>query len=304
MLRKKQKPAPTRRNVQRQPSASVFSYHASRSSTDTVLGRGSEKPSTTVPRRRLQLSWLKYTPSLIAGVALLACLVYTSTLSTRPKIQTVGGQNGPTLVRNAGTYEDEAQAVLERSITNRSKLMIDTNKVARELREEFPELGEVTMILPLASRRPIIEVRPAHPALVVSAESGAFVVDEEGRAIVKVGEVESSIRDPLPIVQDESGLPIERGKGVLSKEIVAFITTVAAQLGQRKLPIQTLTLPTTANELHLRLEGKPYFVKFDIRGEGRLQAGTFIAVQEKLEAAHKTPAEYIDVRVPEKAFYR
>lgn len=304
MLRKKQKPAPVRRNVQRQPSANVFSYHASRSNTDTALGRGTQQPST-VQRPKLRLSWVKYLPSLAAGGVLVACLVYLSTLSTRPKIQAVGGrQNGPTLVRDADAYEDEAQAVLSRSFTNRSKLMIDTSKVARELREEFPELGDVTVILPLASRRLIIEVRPAHPALVLSAESGAFVVDEEGRAIVKASEVESSIRDPLPIVQDESGLPIEPGKGVLSKEIVAFITTVATQLSQKKLSVQALLLPTTANELHVRLEGKPYFVKFDIRGEGRLQAGTFIAVQEKLDQDRKTPAEYIDVRVPEKAFYK
>lgn len=128
--------------------------------------------------------------------------------------------------------------------------------------------------------------------------------DENGRAIADAHDVESSIKDDLPVVQDESGLPIKRGQTALPKETVSFIETVAGQLEAKRIAVQTIVLPPIANELHIRLSGQPYFVKFDVRGEGRLQAGSLIAVKEKLEADKRTPKEYIDVRVPDKAFYK
>lgn len=303
MFQKKKVPEENRRMVRRQQSANVFSYHANRSSSDAVTGRNIA-PLPPKRRRMPQVSWLQYAPSLFAAMALIVCLVYVSTLSTLPQILVVGSQDGQTLVRDTSIYETEAQEVLERSVLNRSKLLIDTNKLARELGETFPELGDISVILPLVGRRPLAEVRPVRPALVVSGGNDVFVVDERGRAIARAGEVESSIRDPLPVVRDESGLPIEKSKAILPQEVVEFVTTVAHQLRAKQVSVQSLTLPPSVNELHVRLEGKPYFVKFDLRGEGRQQAGAFLAVKDKLEKDNKTPAEYIDVRVPEKAFYK
>jgi hypothetical protein len=300
MFRKKQTPTtPIRRNVQRSPGANVFSYYAARSPSEVPSRR--PEPSE---RRAVRLEWLKYTPSILATVALAVCLLYVSTLDATPKIQAVSSQNAQTIARNTAAYEDEAADILGRSIFNRSKLLIRTDKVARELQEAFPELGNVSVILPLVSRRPIIEVQPARAALILTVSSGAFVVDEEGRAVIKANEVPSSVRDPLPVVQDDSDLPVERGKGVLSKEVVAFIREVSGQLAQKQVAVAALILPATPNELDVRLQGRPYFVKFDLRGEGRQQTGTFLAVKARLEAEGVTPASYIDVRVTEKAFYK
>lgn len=289
----------SRRNVRRPEHVNVFSYYAKRSPSDDVQ---IEQPAAN--KSRILLSWLRHAPSFVALAVVAVCLIFCSTLSTTPKIQVVGRPTDRTLIRGIAAYQGDIQAVLERSITNRSKLLIDTNKVAQELGEEFPELGDISVVLPLVSRRPIVQVRPAAPALVLGSGSGAFIIDQEGRAVVKADEVESSVKDALPVVSDESGLPVEPGKNALPKETVDFITTVTLQLGLQNIPVQSLTLPATANELHLRIKDKPYFVKFDVRGQGRQQAGTFLAVKEQLEKDRKVPAEYIDVRVPEKAFYR
>ncbi len=300
MFRKKQT-APSVRNVQRSPSANVFSYYSARSPAESANRRA--EPAA-VRLRRSRLGWLKYAPSLIAGAALIVCLVSISTLDVTPKIQAVSSQNARTIARSTAAYEDQAGDIFARSIFNRSKLLIDTDKVARELKAAFPELGEVSVILPLISRRPIIEVQPAKAALILAGSGGAYIVDQEGRAVIKANDVESSIRDQLPVVQDQSDIPITRGKGVLSKEAVSFIWQFTGQLAQKQIPLQSLTLPATANELHARIEGKPYYIKLDIQGEGRLQAGTFIAVKERLEGDGLVPGEYLDVRVPEKAFYK
>lgn len=303
MFRKKQTPpANTPRNVQRMPSSTVFSYHASRMPSDTPERRN-QTTAASQSRIRFNTTWLRYTPSFVAGLLLIVCMVYVSTLDTTPKIQAVAGTS-KTMVQNASSYEGEAKKLLEKSITNRSKLLIDTDRVAEELRDTFPELGNVSVIIPLVSRRPIIEVQPSQPGLIAASSEGVFIVDVEGRVLAKAADADSSVRDNLPVVRDESGIAIERSKILLPKETVAFIREIDGQLQANKTPVESMTLPAISNELHVRIKGKPYYVKFDVRGQGREQAGTFLAVRERLEKENKTPAEYIDVRVSEKAFYK
>ena len=304
MFRKKQKtPTHPTRNVRQADRAPVFSYYANRSTVDVTRDRGEPV------RSRSQFSFrrtLNYIPSLIAGLALLVCLSYISTLSTDANIQVVGQTvEGQTLVTNLAEYQDEFRAALTESPLNRSKLLIDTDGIAKELSARFPELGDISVVLPLVGRRPVFKIRLAEPAITLSASGGPYVVDTKGRVLAYTRDADSSLTDKLPIVRDESGLPVERGSAVITGATISFIKSVVGQLTQAKIQSESLVLPqANAGELHLRLEGKPYFVKFDMRGEGRLQAGSFIAVKEHLEQQGKTPAEYIDVRVPEKAFYK
>ena len=306
MLRKKQKtPVQTGRKVREQPAANVFSYYANRSPGINPQARRQE-PSK-LERRNLKLlirKWVAYAPSLAAGFILLVCVVYASTLSSDAKLQVLGDQQKTGLRLGPDTYESQVREVFSESLLNRSKLLIDTDKIAAKLQEKYPELGEVAVILPLAGRRPVVQIRPAEPALLLGTLEGGLVVDENGRTMADARQVESSIRDALPLLQDESGLSVERGSYALPKETVVFVRIVAAQLQHKKLKIQTMSLPTVANEMHVRVEGKNYFVKFDLRGEGRAQAGTYLATKEKLEKDGKTPKEYIDVRLPGKVYYK
>jgi hypothetical protein len=301
MFRKKQTPQPVQRNVRAQQSARVFSYYASRSPESPTVGRTmTPKPQA---RKRFAKDTFKYAPSLIAAVVILVSLVYGSTLSTMPNVQILRSSD-QTLVGSTQQYEKEAQKILNQSLLNRSKLTIDTSKVAAELREAFPELGNIAVVLPLVGRRPIIQAQPALPALVLGTRtSGAFVVDVNGRAIVKASQVDSSIRDALPVIQDESGVSLEAGKSALPEVNVRFITEVAGQLKAKNIAVDSLNL-SAARELRLRLKERPYYVKFDVQGEARQQVGAFVAVKERLEKDNVLPAEYIDVRIPDKVFYK
>ena len=305
MFKKKQTPPNTTgRNVQKRTPANVFSYYNSRSTAESDKTRRNEHRASGKTGKSISLSWVVYTPSILAGLVLVFCMFYVSTLGSTPKVRVVGGENSRKIVSDPDAYESEIRTILERSITNRSKVLIDTDKVAREITEEYPELGDIAVILPLVSRQPIVEIRPTDPLLVLVSNNETFVIDENGRAIAYAEDVDSSVRDTLPVVRDESGVPLERGKAALTSETVALVAEVFGQLAASNVPIQSMTLPTVANELHVRLTDKPYYVKFDLRGEGRLQAGALLAVKEHLESQKKTPAEYIDVRVPGKAFYK
>lgn len=294
-----------RRDVQRSPQANVFSYYASRNPSEVAPRSRMDRKVTPRRNRLIGKFALAYVPSYLAGLALLVCLVYVSTLSSQPNIHITGTADKKTLIVNADTYEYEIQQLLLSSLLNQSKLLINTDKLASEIESNFPELGDVSIVLPVVGRRPIIEVRPARQAIVLGAEDGPFIVDTKGRVLATTSEVDSYLWDDLPRVQDQSGLRSERGKIALTSEAVAFIREVSYQLKEKRIPVQSLALPvTSANELRVRVQGKPYFVKLDVRGEGRQQVGTYIAVKQRLEKDGTVPAQYIDVRVPEKAFYK
>jgi len=309
-LRKKQTQIRQGRTVRPRQPANVFSYYSARSGTTRQQSRRTD-PAPPIKRekdqknlRRTANRWAAYIPSLIVGLVLLLCMVYVSTLTGNPRLQMVGNPQASGLVAGVAAYETDVQAVFSESLLNRSKLLINTDELAKKLQDKFPELGEVAVVLPLIGRRPIVQIRPAEPALTLGTLQGALVIDEHGRTIAKARDVESSILDKLPTLQDESGLSLERGNYALPEETVTFVKSIAGQLDSKRLKVGSMLLPVTANELHVRLQGKPYFVKFNVRGQGRTQVGTFIATKEKLEAGKITPREYIDVRVPGKAFYK
>lgn len=283
------------------PPAEVFSYHARRSpSPDSRRSTAGVSPA----HRRSTSQWVRILPSIISIAAIVGSIFYATSLSTKPRIQVNGG-GGASLLRDSGFYENEASLLLKKSIFNHSKLTINTTKVAHELEAQYPELGEVTIIIPLSGHRPVFEVKPAQPIMKLSGDGGIFIIDEEGRALISANDAGKSTDVlPLPFVVDESGLQLEKGKQVLPLSTVNFIRILITQLHAKNFQIDSVILPKIPNELHLRVSGYPFYIKFDLQGSAREQAGTFMAALEKLQSGGATPSEYIDVRVPEKAFYR
>jgi hypothetical protein len=68
--------------------------------------------------------------------------------------------------------------------------------------------------------------------------------------------------------------------------------------------VSSLTLPKTAQELDLRTKDRPYYVKFYLGGDALLQAGQFLATRRQFDTSNTQPAEYLDVRVEGKIFYK
>lgn len=298
------KPETPRRPAQ-QPgrNQAIYSYYASRTRAEAPLGREPLPPA--VAARQWRSHWLRNVPAAAAIAMIGVSVLYCLSLQTTPKIIQIKAEGSPELVRDSAIYQEAAQRVLRQSLLNRSKLGVDTAGLNRALKAEFPELSEVNVTIPLISRRPVISLSLAEPALVISGQSGgAYVLDENGRVILPASEIEHFNSLDLPVVSDQSGLKIELGKIVLTRSDVAFIKELYGQLRAKNLNVELLSLPAVASELHMRLSGAGYFVKFNLAAEARQQAGTFIAVKERLEAERRIPAEYVDVRVDEKAYYR
>lgn len=287
--------------------APVFSYRAKRSDHDTNVGRGQQPTAAknNPTSGRLAGRRWRQLPTWLALIVIGGALLYATILSPPAKItvdSSVETEVAKEELRDLRTYQEAADQLLG-SWLNRNKLTINTDKVAQEMKNRFPELKNVGVSVPLLGKRPVVRLEPARPALVISGNGGLYVVSADGQALTTTNEI-PGLAKTLPVVIDQSGLEIKGGERILPEENVAFITTFIQQLQAKKIKVSTLILPPAPEELDIRIEGQPYLIKTNLSGDARLQAGMYLATKAKLEADKTIPQEVIDTRVEERVYYK
>jgi hypothetical protein len=313
---RKPKPQPQdqgldRRRMQRGNTPQAFSYYTSRVSEprDPRKAKAArvkipskpldakEKPEKVSKQRTRSL--LSGLPFWILILVAIVCAVKMLTLSTTPKIIVVGGANNASYVQPDSVYAAAAEKLLASSITNRSKLTVNTNGITESLKREFPELVDVSISIPLVSNRPVVYVQPAQPSLVLQSTSGNFAVNDTGFVLASLSAIPSNV----PTVVDQSGIAPQPGKQLLSGDTVSFISTVLYQFTAAHLTISTFVLPVgNPYELDVHLAGKPYTIRFNLEQDTLTQSGTAIATIQQLGTT--IPKDYIDVRVPGRVYYK
>ncbi|MDB5182220.1 MAG: hypothetical protein JWO47_4 [Candidatus Saccharibacteria bacterium] len=282
-----------------------------RAPTQAVVNRpkptyyGNDKPRTENSVKARQITeqkralWqrLRLVPTLIAVGAILLSVVFSTTLTTTPGIIFAGDQS---VYHTIAEYKSGISKILDSSLMNKSKLTINTSSTERAIIKAFPELDVVKIGLPIIGRRPTVTLHVRKPALILTTKTNSYVLDSNGKAVANTSQLISSITGSLLTAQDQSGLQLHVGDQALTSETMSFIANLQAQLAAKQLTITSLTLPTGGNEIDVHLKDIGYLVKTDSSGDARLQIGDFIAAKESGAA----PAEYMDVRVEEKVFYK
>jgi hypothetical protein len=207
-------------------------------------------------------------------------------------------------VRDRNAYQQGADDIVARSLGNRFKPTLDTKAVESQMLREFPELATVRVTSPFIGTRPTVYVEIAQPVLLLAASNGTYVIDDRGKALALQDNVTEEQTAELPVVTDQSNIRVSLNKQVLTPDNILFIRTILAQLDAKGVAYANLTLPANANELDVRPEGQPYFVKFNLASNTpRAQVGTMLATMQDLKKKNITPSSYIDVRVEGRAYY-
>ncbi len=215
------------------------------------------------------------------------------------------GASQATYLHSRETYAAAADRLLAGSIWNRNKITVNTAHISKDLLAQFPELDSVSVTLPLLAHRPLIYVEPSQPALVMTGSNGSFVIGSSGKALIGADSPAALPQAKLPVVTDQSGLKLQLNKQALPGTTVNFIQQVIAQLAAKHFQVSAMTLPPAASELDVQLAGQPYKIKFNLHSDmAREQAGTFLATITQLQKQSITPAQYVDVRVPGRAYYQ
>lgn len=302
---KKQKPLVRNRPGGDQARPKAFSYYGQRQSSE-------QPPTTRQPGRgetaasKVSLKFIAQRFGAILALSAVLLLLITSVQVTmKPKVDILNEPNA-LMLRTAADYQNTLERIMKRSWTNTNKLTIDTQSIGRQLMAEYPEVADVSIALPLIGQRPVAYLQLTEPQLLLTnGASQAFVIDENGRALADASRLNASIVRKLPTVTDESGLEIKAGRIAMSADDVSFIKTVLYQLDEAHVEVGRITLPQGSRQLNVYLYKQPYFVKFNLQdGDAKQQVGTFLAVRQRLERQGKQPRQYIDVRLPGRAYYK
>ncbi len=288
------------------PQAQAFSYYsAQRTKTVDNLGRGTDhiEPARddNPILKRLVRSPIFLTLCAI-GFAIMSLPFVL--LGNEPQIKAEVRGDNAFFLQDTASYQLTVKKKLDSSWRNTNKVTVDASGIEQSLMDAYPELGRVSVTKPLLGRYLRVVIYPVKPSFILTTlESQAFLLDDSGRALVSVSQIKDSGELSVPTVDDASGVPVALGSQALPKQTVSFITSVVRLLEADSTEISNITLPRVANELHVRTDGNPYFVKFSLQDDPTQQTGTFLAAKNRLQKNKVIPKQYIDVRVPERAYY-
>ena len=231
---------------------------------------------------------------IVAGVA--AGVVYSLIVRPQPQISI-----SSTAYHPESTYRQTASQQLQ-VLKNRNKVTLDEQGIVSALQKRYPEISSASIELPIVAQTPTVHISIAAPSFFMNSSGKTYIIDSQGRAVAEARSL-PKIKG-LSVINDASEFSVTRGSQVLSASAVNFINRVISQFQRAKIPLDTITLPTLAQELDVRTTDRPYYVKFFLGGEPLQQIGQFIASRNHFDTSSSKPIEYLDVRVPGKIFYK
>jgi len=298
-----QAPEASSRNVQKfRGGQPTFSYYSNRLPSDMPRLRSEQ----TVAAYELANSDADDTPGLFSRIVtvlglILFGFVLVKIVSLQPDARIIlssKATTGSVTSDELGRYQRTANELLAGSVLNKSKLTINTGAIERSMQKQFPELESVVVAVPLVGARPIVYVLPVPSMVSIETTRGAFSLGTNGRVIAKLSEGQQKGL----IVRDLSGVQPEVGQALLPSSTMQFIQIVQHQFQRANMPVESMTLPSSASfELDAKLAGKGGVIKFNLEEDAMQQSGAALGVIRKLS---NMPGQYLDVRVPERAYYK
>lgn len=230
-------------------------------------------------------------------VAVLVLVFQLSVVSGHSKV-VILQLDGTQTVDGVSGYEKTVNQLLATSILNRSKITIDARGVADELRKRHPEVESAVLTLPFVGGQPTLYISQSEPVFVLQQGVHRYILSASGYI---TGNASSD--SELPLVEDQTPEMLTIGKQLLPRSSVQFMRNVQYQLEQANIPVSSLVLPAQkAYEVDARLKDKPYIVRFNLEEDAIQQSGAAIATIQQL--GQTVPASYLDVRVPERVYYK
>jgi hypothetical protein len=291
MAKKKLQSGP--RNPRGRTSKVPLTYYRSAKGDDNSSSspfEGSRKPVSGF--RKL----LSRTIDSLAVLALVLLLCYSLIVKSTPNFSI-----DSTAYHPAEAYKNALISKLK-DVKNRNKITFDEAEIVNSLHVQFPEIASAHIELPLFNQTPKVSLNISKPSFLFKAADKSYIIDADGVAIGESSDF-PAIKN-LPVIEDQTGFTAVKGRTIMSADGASFINSVLAQCKHFSIPVSSLTLPALAQELDLRTSDKPYFVKFYLGGDALQQTGQFLSTRKQLESTHKEPAQYLDVRIPGKVFYK
>jgi cell division septal protein FtsQ len=191
----------------------------------------------------------------------------------------------------------EAMNLKQGSIRQGNLVLLDSGAFERTLKAMDP------LILNVEVRRKWfhtlkLTVNLKQPGLGWTTGNQRYLVDRDGTVIDMLPEGTS-----LPVVTDNSNLPVKIGQRIVTGKFVAFVSDISPKVVASGYKITKIEVRETTLDLYVTTD-KGYQLIFDTSRAASEEIADLRGVQATLAAQRRTPIAYIDLRIPSKAYYK
>lgn len=190
----------------------------------------------------------------------------------------------------------KTEHALSKGILGSNLLTLRPGKVTDELYAAEPLLKDIRLERSWPSRLKVVVIE-RQPSINWVSGNQTFLLDAEGTVIGPTSEVS------LATVVDSANLPVKAGDRVAPRRFVEFVSTLGSMLAAAGVGVSGYRVPDTTSEVYAQTD-MGYIIKFDTARSATEQMMDLKSVLTTLSGLKKSPAEYIDLRVPNKAYYR
>ncbi len=146
----------------------------------------------------------------------------------------------------------------------------------------------------------VVQVSERQPSLVWKTGGQAYLLDADGSIISQINPSSSK----LPAVTDNTNLPVKAGDRVVPAAFVGFCQELIGTMAQTTgVGVTGLNVPDTTTEVYVTTN-KGYVVKFDTTRTAKEGLAELNRLLVALKTQNKNPAQYIDLRIPNTAYYK
>ncbi len=187
---------------------------------------------------------------------------------------------------------------LQRQWLGRNLLLMDSSGLASYLAEHEAAIKsvEVTRKLP---RTLMVSITERQPSLNWKTAGAVFLLDANGTIIGPT----SGVYANLPTITDSNNLPAKTGDRVVTTSFVAFCRELVGLLPGTGFPVNSLSIPASTSEVYVQTSNN-LTLKFDTTRPAGEEIADLRQVQQELRRTKKQPTQYIDLRIPHKAYYK
>lgn len=280
-----------------------YHYSSRRSVSDRTFNR-QEISLEGEKTKDTNVTFVKKLPTYLSVILIGIGVYYLLTLSTKPNIVVINS-NAKTQLISKDLLQKKAESELKKSFLNRFKPAFNEQKLESALLSLSPEISSIEVTSDALKHNPQIRVEFSEPSLLLSTGANLYVVGSNGKVLADITKSKEGFKvDSLPLVQDNSNIEIKIGKITLTSDQVDYMQEIKYQTDQKQISTSTMTIVAGGSQLDVKYAGLNYYVKYNFFEDPRQSSGVFIAAKQKLDRDGKSPSEYIDVRVPERAYIK
>lgn len=286
-------------------SANLVNYHQSRSIRQQKPNRRKLNRDNKLATRHNKLRRITVA---VLFILILIFAIDQIGLSRQPKIVILpSSANASSYLKSQAVYRQAAAELMSKASGSFTKITINSAGLADRMLAKFPEIKNVSLVLPVLGHRTIFYLQPATPALIITANNQtSYLVAVSGRVLLKTAHPNIFSQLKLPLVSAQTSELPSVNNQAMPRSDVAFIQLVQAQFKAAGIGVGAMILPPASRELDVRPSGEPYFVKFNLQdySDAKLQIGGLLAVRHYLSSKGQTPTQYVDARLPGRVYYK